>query len=588
MLRAARIAVLDAAGVLSAKEGDLDAAWVELANGGAVSFAMSYDGSGISVTRSEPRIAVLDGNGKLSAKEGDITAPWVSLFAAGVTKYALSTSRRRTKPRIGILDAAGNLRAMEGDLDAAWVELVNGGAVSFAMSDDRIAVLDGNGKLSAKEGELSAPWVTLVNSGVVAFVMEGARIAILDSAGNLNVKEGDLYAAWIELANDGAVSLAMSSTRIAVLDSNGKLRAKEGDLTAPWVNPVDSGVTSYALSASLSGNKPRIGVVDTAGNLNVKEGDLNAAWVRLVNGGVVSFAMSDNRIAVLDGNGKLSAKEGALSAPWVTLVNSGVVAFAMEEGEDPRQNAVRLHVIRMANDDGSNQTAVTQANMVDWVAIANQVFLPAQLQVLFDAATDFETRTNTNLNEFNPGTGEQREDDADATAKAIGDEFPNRVVVICRRSRTAANGQSGPGSGASSYPGKYVLLPDFNPNDKIRLAHELGHYFGLPHTFNYALDTTHDAAVVFNIVGQSLEALDNDAAVVSDTPPEMVIGDLDPGVANSIVFGGKTINFLRDNIMSYYRPLAGHDKTITLGQAARVLSVLQERRNSGTLNTAFR
>ena len=181
---------------------------------------------------------------------------------------------------------------------------------------------------------------------------------------------------------------------------------------------------------------------------------------------------------------------------------------------------VRLRVIRMANDDGSNQTAVSPTNVVDWARVANAVVAPAQIQTVFDPAADFETRRNTRLNELYAGSGEQRDKDAIADADAIADSFPNRVVVICRTSRVITpppDGGCGAGCGFSGHPGKFVLMPAFDANLVWLFAHELVHYFGLPHTFRYVIDTTSDARIVFDLLGQDLLALEEDSSLVNCT-----------------------------------------------------------------------
>lgn len=245
---------------------------------------------------------------------------------------------------------------------------------------------------------------------------------------------------------------------------------------------------------------------------------------------------------------------------------------------------IRLHVIRMANDDGSNQTLVNPQNVQEWVRVVNLVFAPARLRVLFDPMADFESRNNSRLNRLVEGTGLQTDTDAVADAEVIGDQFPDRVVVICRTGRLLSAppfGNCGPGCGFSWFPGKYIMMPAFDPGFPTILAHELGHYLGLPHTFRYVIDTTADAGVIFNILGNDLAALEGDSSVVSDTPAEMIIRDQDAGTNTSIMLNGKTINFLRKNVMSYFRPLTPTDRTITAGQATRVQAVLQQRRAAG-------
>ena len=238
---------------------------------------------------------------------------------------------------------------------------------------------------------------------------------------------------------------------------------------------------------------------------------------------------------------------------------------------------VRIRAIRMANNDGSNPTAITPANIVTWVTTANKVFAPAGIRLLFDPASDFETRNDTRLNQLVGDSGLQPDVDAIATADAIANESPNRIVVICRTPRT---GVKGAGGGFAGYPERRVVMGAFDPNGTTLFAHELGHYFGLPHTFRHVVETTAKAELLFATLGNDLAALDEDAGLVSDTPPEMIISDQNAGTNTSIVFAGKTIQFLRSNVMSYYRPLTPEAKTITPGQAQRMLAILEARREA--------
>lgn len=160
---------------------------------------------------------------------------------------------------------------------------------------------------------------------------------------------------------------------------------------------------------------------------------------------------------------------------------------------DPRKRTnyeVRLQAIRMANDDGSNETLVTPANVLEQVTAANQIWSPARIQIKFDPM-DFVTRRNTALNLFNP-TENSHVDNAFEieSALALGDEFLGKIVVIYRKSKAYDSDyyKCGPGCGFSSdaeYKGRknnYVVMPEFNSSLISLLAHECGHYFGLSHT----------------------------------------------------------------------------------------------------------
>jgi hypothetical protein len=151
---------------------------------------------------------------------------------------------------------------------------------------------------------------------------------------------------------------------------------------------------------------------------------------------------------------------------------------------------VYLQAVRMANDDGSNETLVTPENVLEQVTAANQIWSPARIQIKFDPM-DFVTQLNTKLNLFNP-TNHSHVDNAFEIESALelGDSFLGKIVVIYRKSRELprGNGTCGPGCGFSSdkkYKGRktnYVVMPEFNSSLISLLAHECGHYFGLTHT----------------------------------------------------------------------------------------------------------
>lgn len=150
---------------------------------------------------------------------------------------------------------------------------------------------------------------------------------------------------------------------------------------------------------------------------------------------------------------------------------------------------VRLQAVRMANDDGSNEALVTPTNVLEQVMAANQILSPARISIKFDPMTDFETRRNTLLNQFNPTANSHVDNTLEIeSALALGDEFLGKVVVIYRKSRVIAGGVCGPGCGFSSdaeYKGRknnYIVMPEFNSSFLSILAHECGHYFGLSHT----------------------------------------------------------------------------------------------------------
>lgn len=135
---------------------------------------------------------------------------------------------------------------------------------------------------------------------------------------------------------------------------------------------------------------------------------------------------------------------------------------------------------------------------------------------------------------------------------------------------------------------KYIWMPGFNntfvcnSQSKALLAHEIGHYFGLSHTFEI-FDSEDDAETFLDLKGGNISAFDRDN--ISDTFPEVVIRnhpalcdinitELQLNTSNSGTNGipqQVSLNINRNNIMSYY--FNNFIKTLTNQQ----ISVVREK-----------
>jgi hypothetical protein len=221
------------------------------------------------------------------------------------------------------------------------------------------------------------------------------------------------------------------------------------------------------------------------------------------------------------------------------------VTALLEEGRPPVPAAaaaapayvLHVHAVRTANDDGSEETVISPEQVGRWVGKANQMLSDAgagiRLQFQADPdGGDWEPVVRDSA--FNHWEGGDPE--AHRRAVRLAKRFPGKLVFIFRYA--AGKGpKANRGSGFSSADGPLVVLPAFdhtsvgsNVDGEGRLkpaegrtqniwqmAHDLGHFLGLPHTF---ASTPASPKAVADLIEQSgMTAFDGDG--LADTPPDI-------------------------------------------------------------------
>ena len=208
------------------------------------------------------------------------------------------------------------------------------------------------------------------------------------------------------------------------------------------------------------------------------------------------------------------------------------------------------------------------------VAQANEVFSSAQVTFLFDPdpkGPDWTEVRDTALNNLESKLAHMR------YAAQAAEAYPGKVVAIFRH----GPGRTPVEDAYSSLYEKALVLPGFattrwttgkDSNGRWvqgqniwMLAHELGHYFGLPHTFPDAgLSTNLNASLFISMNGGDIDAVDGD--FIPDTPPDpgwdYYIGrGWDPckgpeSFTISETFRGRPVSWElspdRHNVMSYF------------------------------------
>ena len=249
-----RLAISDASGHVSVKEGNLYSGWTSQETG-AKGFHLSAN-----------RIGVIDQWGLAKVKDGNLSASWVN-------QLPNAAKIRVTDTRVGVLATNGDLWIKEGSLYSGWTQ-VNSGVSDFDISGNRIATI-GGGVVSVKEGDLYQPWVNQISNAAKVRI-DGDRIAVLQTSGVLQVKAGNLWTGWVQQAS--AVSdFDVAGTRIGIVGANGMASVKEGDLYTSWVNQLPN-------AAKVRVTQSRICVVGTNGDVYAKDGNLYDSWIKQTGG----------------------------------------------------------------------------------------------------------------------------------------------------------------------------------------------------------------------------------------------------------------------------------------------------------------
>ncbi len=231
---------------------------------------------------------------------------------------------------------------------------------------------------------------------------------------------------------------------------------------------------------------------------------------------------------------------------------------------------VPIRPVLLSDDSGARSARVEPEQVADWVRAANEAFAPARIGFSYDPNQALPVVADTLVNEIGvPGSSGRVQ--RVIRANAIAETYPGELVVLF----TGVD----PGEEIGSHHLDFVLMGEASSEpmcgdvDRLLLAHRIGLYLGLPHTFAATHDSVTDAADTLSDLLQQRSAFDGDS--FEDTLP-------DPGVylemqceeRELVTIGGLEFELPRTNLMSHYV-----ERTeLTLSQVERVRWMLGVRR----------
>ncbi len=230
-----------------------------------------------------------------------------------------------------------------------------------------------------------------------------------------------------------------------------------------------------------------------------------------------------------------------------------LVLFAVGAASAPPTITLRMQAIRVADDDGSRGAYVSTKKIGEWVDFANRCFAPAGIQFVFRPDEGgFASVNNTALNNMT-GVTDANWREAKRRGNEIAARYPKKLVVFFRH----GPGEKAIAGGFSWWDYNFVAMP--GRDDAVHcghphtdaLAHEIGHYLGLAHTFAAGpFESIKEAEAYLKRMHGSPACFDGDG--LADTLPDPSIKPLECNRTETVSLNGVEFVLPRRNLMSYY------------------------------------
>jgi hypothetical protein len=230
---------------------------------------------------------------------------------------------------------------------------------------------------------------------------------------------------------------------------------------------------------------------------------------------------------------------------------------------------------------GTRAAAITAAEIQQWLARVNEVFSTTGIRFTYDG--QLTVLDNSDVNNLTGDSDPQWTTARDLLNQTAAQR--HALLIVFRH----GPGATATGGGFSWWDYDFVVMPGFavttvcGVQNLGLMAHEIGHYFGLPHTHGPQFSAEQDAADFFLSRYEDATAFDNDRGIIGDTPPDPFITSLqcDP-TRTSVLLAGTPFALARNDAMGYwYTSLA---QTFSYDQINRIRDILANRIASGLLN----
>jgi Metallo-peptidase family M12 len=229
---------------------------------------------------------------------------------------------------------------------------------------------------------------------------------------------------------------------------------------------------------------------------------------------------------------------------------------------------VKIFVVICADNDGSN-VAVTETEILRQIGNMQSFYAPRNICFILTGITQVNS-TDLNSQDTDSETGE-----------LIPFLRSGHVTIFVHASLFSASGGSWNGF-AYGIPNTYLSIVDGAVNSTSNLstlAHEMGHCFGLYHTFQARTDANDNVIRENRARSGGCKNCDNEGDLLCDTDADRNIDDVEVGTSSCNYLGsatdacGSALLMTTTNIMTYGRRSCRNNFTVEQGSRARAFLI---------------